>query len=133
MRAQNQDNTQSATVALRGPLTLGAPANLLRKTVQQLLDAGIKIIRLDMTQVPFADAEGLGVIAECHSRTAMAEADLQIEGARGKLREELGLTGLMIRGTSGSQDSSEPGEEKTRQARSGQSDHILRIVHTGAA
>ena len=133
MRAQNQDSSQSATVALRGPLTLGRPADLLRTTVQQLLDSGITIIRLDMTQVPFADAEGLGVIAECNSQTSMAGATLQIEGAHGKLREELGITGLMVRETGDSDAEPEPRDRQRSRARGQRSARTLRVVHSGAA
>lgn len=82
------------TISLKGPLTIGDPVEILEKAVTIHLARGIRRLRLDLRGVPFADARGLGALVRCRDRALEAGASLVFAGARGKLREEMRLTGL---------------------------------------
>jgi anti-anti-sigma factor len=82
------------TISLRGPLTIGEPVRILERAIAAQLDRGIRRLRLDLRGVPFADACGLGALVTCLERAQRAGAILSVAGARGKLREEIRLTGL---------------------------------------
>ncbi len=82
------------TISLRGPLTIGAPVEILEKAVTIHLARGMRRLRLDLRKVPFADARGLGALVRCRDRAVEAGAVLAFAGARGKLREMIRLTGL---------------------------------------
>lgn len=82
------------TISLRGPLIVGDAVEALENTVKAQLNRGVRRIRLDLRQVPFADACGLGTLLRCRDHARRLGAILTVAGARGKLREEIRLTCL---------------------------------------
>lgn len=132
MRPHRENSEGLATVVLRGPLTLGETAERLLATVRELLDGGVREIRLDAARIPYADARGLGAIAECGSLALARGARFSVEGASGKLREELQMTGLIA---------AEPRRSRLRDAERttsrrsgvGAAKSFLRVVHSGVA
>ncbi len=82
------------TISLKGPLTIGAPVEILEKAVMIHLARGVRRLRLDLRKVPFADARGLGALVRCRDRANEAAAIMAFAGARGKLREMIRMTGL---------------------------------------
>lgn len=82
------------TISLCGPLTLGEPVTTLENAVRAQLARGVRRLRLDLRKVPYADAAGLGVLVRCLDVARHYGATLTVAGARGKLREEIRLTGL---------------------------------------
>jgi anti-anti-sigma regulatory factor len=67
---------------------------LLEKSIKAHLARGVRRIRLDLRGVPYADGRGLGALVTCRDCAHHAGAVLTVAGARGKLREQIRLTGL---------------------------------------
>jgi len=113
-------------------LTLGETSDRLLATVKDLLASGVQEIRLDATRIPYADARGLGAIAACGKLALSANARFSVEGASGKLREELLMTGLI---SAGKPERGRKTAERggSRRAGSASTKPFLRVVHSGAA
>jgi anti-anti-sigma regulatory factor len=95
MSTQRKMPRKPVTIVLRGPLTLGPPAEKLRNDVRSLLERGVKEICIDARRVPYADGRGLGILAECIALARRAGATVKVERARGKFRQELQITHLL--------------------------------------
>jgi len=94
MTLQRTHSREGAVIAVAGALTIGRPVEALRRAVFELLARGCRRVKIDVRQVPYADASGVGALVECRKRARAAGALLIMEGTRGKLRELLDLLGL---------------------------------------
>jgi len=130
MRARRESREGLATVVLRGPLTLGEAPDRLLETVRSLLTQGFQRIQLDASRIPYADARGLGAIAECGSWALAAGAEFSVAGASGMLREELQITGLPCEPRG---DSRAASGAAARRSGPSSTRPFLRVVRTGAA
>src|SRR5665213_543808 len=81
-------------LALEGKLVLGAPSNLFRSSVDDLLKAGNHKIVLNFKGVPYADSAGIGALAFNFSNIKAAGGSLVVAEAQQAVRELLDLTRL---------------------------------------
>lgn len=81
-------------VAIKGELDLKV-AGELRKTLDQLIDRyPDRDVTLDLSEVPFVDSSGLGVILGRYKRLSAAGRALQLTGVRPPVRAVLDLAGI---------------------------------------
>lgn len=130
MSMQHRTPSEPVTIVLQGPLTLGRPVERLRSEVLSLLARGVKEICLDARRVPYADGRGLGILAECIAFALRAGATLRVERARGKLRQELQMTGLLAHGSARVARRAAGGSRPTGRAFRA---HDLRMLEPGVA
>lgn len=130
MRAQQRKPRETATISLRGPLTVGAPVDRLRDEILALLEEGVEEIRIDAVRVPYADASGLGLLAEYTRLAADIGTAVRIARARGKFRQELEMTGLIEGGRSRRSHRSAAGEDRTFRPRM---KSYIRMLEPGVA
>ena len=77
--------------------------NSLRQAAKEALKSGVRRVEVDASRVQFLDAAGLGELVACRAIVEQAGAEFMLNGARGKTRELLELTGLDRLLTKGSQ------------------------------
>ena len=66
----------------------------LRQVAKEALKSGVRHVEIDASRVQFLDAAGLGELVACRAIVEQAGAEFTLNGARGKTRELLKLTGL---------------------------------------
>jgi anti-anti-sigma factor len=87
----NRDGNNSATVRLRGELDI-ASAGAARRALEQL-DAGIQQIVLDLSDVTFCDAAGVGFLVAAQKQARTTGRDLVIRHPSRPVRRVLTITG----------------------------------------
>ena len=83
----------ATTVALRGELD-GYSAPQLRHCLQELTDAGDRLIVLDFTGIEFIDSAGLGVLIAATKCLNQREGELVVTSARPQAAKLLEMTGI---------------------------------------
>ena len=82
-----------AHVALCGELDMADVSRLLA-VLDGHLDAGRRVLRLDVHDVTFLDSSILGAIVGAHRRCADLHASLILTGVHGVVKRVINLTGL---------------------------------------
>jgi anti-sigma B factor antagonist len=83
----------SATVVIRGELDVYT-APTLRSRLQELFDAGITHLILDLAELGFIDSSGLGVIVGALKRVKEHEGNLVLRSPSRSTSKVLEITGL---------------------------------------
>jgi len=83
-----------AVLSLKGKITLGEGAQILRKAVEDLVDQGSSNIVLDLASVPFVDSAGLGALTVGFARAKAAGGLLKLAGVQSRVRDALEVTRL---------------------------------------
>ena len=85
---------ETAVVSLCGKVTLGEASQSLRTTLEQLFHRGSLRVVLNLSEVPFIDSAGLGVLA-LNSATVKAQGGLlKLAEAQARVKEALELVRL---------------------------------------
>lgn len=82
-----------ASVELCGEVDI-ASAGALRDVLDGHLDAGRRVIRVDLHEVTFMDSTAVGVLADAHARCAKEHGTLIVTGVGGAVQRLLQITGL---------------------------------------
>ena len=82
----------SATVALRGPLTLGTNLVIAEATIQDLVASGASRLVLDLTGCSYADSAGLGFLMHTSGKIAERGGTLRLCGVGLRIAELLRMT-----------------------------------------
>lgn len=82
----------SAVVALSGSLTLGTNLKVLDTQLQQLIETGVVRLVLDLTDCPYADSSGLGVMVHTHGLAAAKGGTIRLCGVSERITRILQLT-----------------------------------------
>jgi anti-sigma B factor antagonist len=89
-----EESDEVAHVGLVGELDMvGAPK--LQDTVDALISAGQRTVRLDLGRLTFCDSSGISALIQVRAAMAQAGGELVISGATGSPRKALQVTGLL--------------------------------------
>ena len=80
-------------VRVRGEVDLHT-APMMEKQLQQLLSTGARQIVIDLAQVTFLDAAGLGALVRTANRLRQRHGGLDVRSPSSSVRKTLELTGL---------------------------------------
>ncbi len=95
MRIQAKTNGSAiAVLDLDGRLTAGLGVARLREKVNTLLDEGFNNVVLNMRCVDLVDCAGIGLLANCYSKTRKKGGSLKLVEADHRLRHLLEVFGL---------------------------------------
>ena len=83
-----------AVVDLQGKVTIGSGDEVLRDTVQRLLDEGKRKILINLQGVSYMDSAGIGELVACYKRAAEKEGAMRLLKPSGKVFDLLQLTRL---------------------------------------
>ena len=79
---------------LKGKLTLGAGAEILRDTVSSVVFQGERKILLNLAGVPYLDSGGLGELVRCSVITGRASGAVKLINLTSKITDLLAITKL---------------------------------------
>lgn len=79
-------------VHLQGPITLGQGTDLLRRVVQEALDAGKKNILLNMAEVFYIDSSGLGELVAAYTTATHRGGRLKLMKLTPRVQDVVQLT-----------------------------------------
>lgn len=82
-------------LTLSGPLTLGAGVPLLRSAMESLPEEEAPFIVLDLSQVDYVDAAGIGELMRARQAILARGGQNILAGLHGEAEEALALTGLL--------------------------------------
>ncbi|MFB4298314.1 STAS domain-containing protein [Actinomadura sp. NTSP31] len=91
MHTTRQDGR--ATIAARGSIDLHS-SDELRARLAELVDAGERVVVVDLTAVDFCDSSGLNVLVRAYKHARAQNAVLTVTGAYGRVENVLRTTGL---------------------------------------
>ena len=83
-----------AVVDVSGRITLGEETQLLRETVQRVLEGGQKEILLNLGEVSFIDSAGLGELVSCFTSVRNRGGDLKLLQLTRRVHDLLQITKL---------------------------------------
>lgn len=83
-----------SVVDLSGKITIGEGDALLREKVQELLDAGVKNILLNLEKVSYMDSAGIGELVAVYKRAREKGGTVKLLRPSGKVLDLLVLTKL---------------------------------------
>jgi anti-sigma B factor antagonist len=81
-------------IHLSGRITLTDGADLLRDTLQRLIEHGRTHLVLDFRDVPYIDSQAMAVIIRTHATLSRQVGALKLLQVSGHVRELLTITGL---------------------------------------
>ena len=79
---------------LKGKLTIGAGAEILRDTVSSVVFQGERKILLNLAGVPYLDSGGLGELVRCSVITGRASGAVKLINLTSKITDLLAITKL---------------------------------------
>jgi anti-anti-sigma factor len=79
-------------LALSGSLTLGRDAQNFEWTVEELVKNGKTRIVVDLTEVPFVDSAGIGILVGCHGKVSTAGGHFRLAGVAERVMNVLRIT-----------------------------------------
>ena len=79
---------------LNGRLVLGRESQRLEWQVEELVKAQKTKLILDMSQVPYVDSAGLGVLVGCNSKIKNAGGEMRLAGVEARVLQLLTLAFL---------------------------------------
>ena len=80
---------------LKGKLTIGGGAEILRDTVASVVFQDEKKILLNLAGVPYMDSGGLGELVRCSMAARKANGSVKLVGLTGKITDLLTITKLL--------------------------------------
>jgi anti-anti-sigma factor len=84
------------TLLLRGELTGTETAEEFKRSLERhYVDDGVKVIRLDLSDLEVISLEGVGVLIELYRESQARGKRFVAEGAKGQVREKLRITGTL--------------------------------------
>ena len=85
-------NQLSAIVAVRGPLSLGTNLKIVDTQVQQLIEEGVVKLVLDLTECPYCDSAGLGVMVHAYGLLDAKGGKIRLCGVSDRVAALLKMT-----------------------------------------
>ena len=82
------------TLDLKGKLTIGDGAEILRDTVASVVFQGERKILLNLAGVPYLDSGGLGELVRCSVITGRASGAVKLVNLTSKITDLLAITKL---------------------------------------
>jgi len=96
LKIEKRDLENGVTVIeLAGRISLGRESNPVEPEVAGAIQAGAKVVILDLSGVSHIDSTGIGVMAYCFGKATQAGAELRIAGAKGNVFEVFQITRLV--------------------------------------
>ncbi len=92
MKVRIRQRGNVSVVDVHGEITIGGNDVALKEAVRTLLDAGKREILLNIEQVSYMDSAGLGELAACHKRVAVARGALKLLNPSRKIADLLKIT-----------------------------------------
>lgn len=75
-------NEDHATISLKGKV-YAHNAGLIRDALLDVLEQGVRFVRIDLTDTTYIDSSGLGVLITIHKRTKEKQGCLTLTGVQG--------------------------------------------------
>lgn len=75
-------NEDQATISLKGKI-YAHNAGLIRDKLLEIIDQGVRFVRIDLTDTTYLDSSGLGVLVTIHKRTKEKQGRLTLTGVQG--------------------------------------------------
>ena len=80
---------------LKGKLTIGEGDELLKGTIQKLMDQGHKNLLLNLEDVPYVDSAGLGEIVRTYTTVSRQGGSLKLVNLTKRITDLLAITKLL--------------------------------------
>jgi len=80
---------------LKGKMLIGEGDELLRETVNGLIEGGKTKILLNLAEVPYVDSAGLGEIVRCYTTVSRKNGKLKLVHLTKRLEDLLSITKLL--------------------------------------
>jgi anti-sigma B factor antagonist len=80
---------------LKGKMLIGEGDELLRETVNVLVEGGKTKILLNLAEVPYVDSAGLGEIVRCYTTVSRKNGKLKLVHLTKRLEDLLSITKLL--------------------------------------
>ncbi len=85
-------NPGVAVVRFTGPLTLGTSLHAVDAQLQKMIRDGAARVVLDLTEVPYMDSAGLGVLVQASGIAKQQGGDLRLCGVSQRVAELITMT-----------------------------------------
>ena len=80
---------------LKGKLTIGEGDELLKETIQKLMDQGHNKLLLNLEDVPYVDSAGLGEIVRTYTTVSRQGGSLKLVNLTKRITDLLAITKLL--------------------------------------
>ena len=80
---------------LKGKLTIGEGDELLKETIQRLMDQGHNKLLLNLDEVPYVDSAGLGEIVRTYTTVSRQGGSLKLVNLTKRITDLLAITKLL--------------------------------------
>ena len=80
---------------LKGKLTIGEGDELLKETIQKLMDQGHSKLLLNLADVPYVDSAGLGEIVRTYTTVSRQGGSLKLVNLTKRITDLLAITKLL--------------------------------------
>ena len=80
---------------LKGKLTIGEGDELLKETIQKLIDQGHNKLLLNLEDVPYVDSAGLGEIVRTYTTVSRQGGSLKLVNLTKRITDLLAITKLL--------------------------------------
>lgn len=80
---------------LKGKMLIGEGDELLRETINELVEGGKTKILLNLAEVPYVDSAGLGEIVRCYTAVSRKNGKLKLVNLTKRLEDLLSITKLL--------------------------------------
>ena len=80
---------------LKGKLTIGEGDELLKETIQKLMDQGHNNLLLNLEDVPYVDSAGLGEIVRTYTTVSRQGGSLKLVNLTKRITDLLAITKLL--------------------------------------
>lgn len=84
---------QTATIAAAGEVDVSCASDL-REALDEVLDGGTQSVTVDLSQVPYIDSTGIGVLVGAAQRATEAGTKLRVAHPQRNVRRVLDLLGV---------------------------------------
>ena len=87
-----RDSANVAILDLKGRITIGEPASLLRDKIRETLDSGYRKILLNFGDVSYMDSAGLGQLVGSFATAAHRSAEIKLVALNKRVQELMLIT-----------------------------------------
>jgi anti-sigma B factor antagonist len=86
LELQTETSDGIAVIKISGKLVFDESLLFLRREVRELLDEGLRLFVIDLTQVPYCDSSGSGEVIGAYSSITKAAGSLALAGLSDRIR-----------------------------------------------
>ena len=92
---KRQLDNGTTVIVLNGRVAIGEASRRIEPEVVAAIDAGAKMVVVDLTGVSYIDSTGVGIMAYCFGKAVQNGADLRITGAQERVLNVFKITRLI--------------------------------------